>query len=73
MNLEEAETLARLGVEKAEGGAQRAQLLDTLAEILFLRGDPKGALETAQKAVEMDPGNPWYRRQVARFGGRIPA
>lgn len=66
-NLEEAESLARLGVEKAEGGVQRAELLDTLAEIRFLRGDRAGAVETALQAVEMDPGNPRYRRQVARF------
>jgi tetratricopeptide (TPR) repeat protein len=68
-NLEEAEALARLGVEKAEGGEHRAQVLDTLAEILFLRGDRKGALATARKAVEMDPGNPWYRKQVGRYAG----
>lgn len=69
VNLEEAEALARRGVEKSEGGAARAQVLDTLAEILFLRGDREAAAATAKQAVEMDPGNPWYRKQVARFTG----
>lgn len=70
VNLEEAEAFARRGVEISEGGAARAQVLDTLAEILFLRGDREEAVATAKQAVEMDPGNPWYRKQVGRFGGR---
>ncbi|HEX6852088.1 MAG TPA: hypothetical protein VF139_11875 [Candidatus Polarisedimenticolaceae bacterium] len=69
VNLAEAEAFARRGVEKSEGGAARAQVLDTLAEILFLRGDREGAAATARQAVEMDPANPWYRKQVARFAG----
>lgn len=67
VNLEEAETLARKGVELATDGDTRAMILDTVAEIRNARGDPKGAVESMDQALAADPGNEYYAKQKARF------
>jgi len=72
-NLGEAESLARRAVESMETGAEQANVMDTLAEILNLRGDTAGALEWIEKALALDPGNEYLQNQVKRFRGEEPA
>lgn len=63
-DLEEAERAARRAVELAPG---EADVFDTLAEVLFTRGEVKGAVSAIEKAIELDPGNVHYREQRLRF------
>ncbi len=67
VNLAEAEELARRGAELATDNEERAQILDTLAEIRLARGNPRGALVAARQAAVADPANADYQRQVDRF------
>ena len=43
------------------------QIVDTLAEIHYARGNLVQASQFAQKALSLDPKNPYLRDQVARF------
>ncbi len=70
-NLEEAEALSRRGVELAQPGAQRAMILDTVAEICNLRGDCGEAIELITRAISEDPENPHYSRQLDRFRAEL--
>lgn len=67
INLEEAESLARKGVELAEPGPSKAMILDTLAEICHARGKTGEALELMREAIAEAPAEEHYRRQVTRF------
>ncbi len=67
IDLERAEKLARRGVEIATDGSQKAAVLDTAAEICNLRGHPEEAVELARQAIESDPGNAYYQKQLERF------
>src|SRR5262245_46094459 len=52
VNLEEAERLARRGIDLAKPGAQKAQLLDTAAEICNLLGSCDDAVTLAEQAAK---------------------
>jgi hypothetical protein len=52
-----------------ETGWSEAAILDTLAEIHFLMGRADLALELADAAVALAPGEPYYREQRRRFAG----
>lgn len=67
INLDEAEKLARKGIELAEPGQQKANILDTLAEICNLSGSCGDAVEYARKAVAEAPDNEYFQNQVVRF------
>jgi tetratricopeptide (TPR) repeat protein len=67
VNLEEAEALARKGVELAKDDDRRAMILDTVAEIVNRRGDAAGAAALIQEAMELDPDNEHYTEQFERF------
>ena len=69
INLEQAEDLARRGVELAPEGEEKAMVLDTLAELVFLRGDENEAVALIRQAIEQSPDNEYYREQMVRFGG----
>lgn len=71
VNLEEAEALARKGVELSEPGAERAMILDTVAEICNARGKCDEAVGLMARAVEEDPDNEHYREQLERFEERV--
>lgn len=43
------------------------EVLDTLAEIQFARGEPAKALDLARKALTIDPQNAYLKRQEQRF------
>ncbi|MFH1277768.1 MAG: hypothetical protein ABIK65_05265 [Candidatus Eisenbacteria bacterium] len=67
INLKEAEALARRGVELAAPGKERANLLDTLAEICNVSGECEGAVKFIRMAIAEAPDNEHFRRQLARF------
>jgi len=67
VNLEEAEALARRGVELAPDNTARANLLDTLAEIVYLRGDAAQAAELIRQAVQANSTSQYLQNQLKRF------
>jgi tetratricopeptide (TPR) repeat protein len=67
VNLEEAEELSRRSVELAGDPGLKANCLDTLAELVNLRGDTAGALDLINQGLEIDPDNEYLQKQRARF------
>lgn len=67
VNLEEAEQLARRGVELADSGVQKALVLDTLAELCNVNGNCGESLDLIRMAIAEDPTNDYYARQEERF------
>jgi len=67
VNLPEAERLSRKSIELAKPGREKANNIDTLAEILNARGKTQEALEFSKKAATEDPSNKYFQEQVARF------
>jgi thioredoxin-related protein len=67
VNLKEADTMARKGVELAEPGTQKANVLDTLAEICNLTGSCEDAVELIRLAIAENPENEYFRKQLDRF------
>jgi tetratricopeptide (TPR) repeat protein len=54
--------------EKAvEMSPRSAGYIDTLAEIHFRKKDRTKALELMKKCAALEPGNPYYRKQLERF------
>ena len=73
VNLEEGERLARNAVELAEDGADKAMILDTLAEICNLRGSCKDAVLYIEMAIKSDPDRQYYKKQLTRFQKELAA
>lgn len=67
VNLAEAEELALRGVELADSDKQRADILDTAAELCALRGDSGEAVARIKRAIELDPDKEYLKEQLARF------
>lgn len=67
VNLEEAEDFSRRSIELAADSRAKANCLDTLAEIVNLRGDTAGALDLIKQALEIDPDNDYIKGQRTRF------
>jgi tetratricopeptide (TPR) repeat protein len=67
IHLDEAEAMARKGVDLAQKDEMRAMILDTLAEICNARGSHRDALSYIEQAIEADPKRPHYRKQRERF------
>lgn len=67
VNLKEAQELALKGVELADPGKARAQILDTAAEICNALGNCGQAIELIQVAIAEDADNEYYTEQLARF------
>ena len=67
VDMERAEKLARKGVELAEAGSQRAAILDTAAELCNALGHCDDAVSLTQQAIENDPQNEYYKKQLKRF------
>jgi tetratricopeptide (TPR) repeat protein len=66
-NLVEAEKLSRESIKLAKPGREKANCYDTLAEIVFARGNAKEALEMSQKSVAEDSTSKYFPTQVERF------
>jgi tetratricopeptide (TPR) repeat protein len=71
INLEEAGRLARRGVELETEPGSKANILDTLAQIGYERGDFHGALASIEEAIELLPSNTYLKTQRARFSELI--
>lgn len=66
-----AEDLARRAVRETE--RENPQLLDTLAEVHFARGDRARAVEVIEEAIRLAPDERYFREQRRRFTGERPA
>lgn len=73
VNLEEAETLARRGADLAEPGKEKAQILDTVAEICNARGDCRDAVTLIEQAIAEAPADAHYKKQLDRFQKLVAA
>jgi thioredoxin-like negative regulator of GroEL len=67
INLDEAEALARRGIELAAPGTEKANILDTLAEICNVKDDCANAVEYIRLAIAEDPENEYFQKQLHRF------
>jgi tetratricopeptide (TPR) repeat protein len=63
-DLDEALAHAKKAVELAP---KSAGYIDTLAEIHFRKKDRAKALELMKQCAALEPGNPYYRKQLERF------
>ncbi len=71
INLEEAEKYARKALEMAQPGIQKANILDTLAEIVNSSGNHQEALEYIRLAVAEQPENDYFQNQEKRFESQL--
>ena len=67
VNLKEAETLSRKSIELSQPGAEQANYLDTLAELVNLRGNTEEAAALIREALQMNPESRYLKDQLARF------
>lgn len=65
--LDAAEEYARKGVELAESEADKANILDTLAEICNEKGDCGEALDLIKAALKLNPESDYLQKQLVRF------
>ncbi len=66
-NLEEAKNLALQGVDIAEEDGQKANILDTAAEICLTMENCEEAVALMKRAVELSPDRNYYQTQLAKF------
>jgi len=66
-NLEEAEALALHGVEIAVTDNDKANILDTAAEICSARGNCEDAIARIKEAIALSPDREYYKDQLAKF------
>jgi thiol-disulfide isomerase/thioredoxin len=67
VNLIEAEEIARAAVEFADSNSDKANILDTAAEICNARGDCRDAVLLIQQAIELNPEREYFKKQLTRF------
>jgi len=66
-NFEGAKKLALYGVSIAPDDGQKANILDTAAEICNAMGDCTEAVELMRRAVELSPDRSYYQTQLTKF------
>lgn len=66
--LDAALELARRAVR--DTGRRQPNILDTLAEVHFQRGETEAAVSAIEEAMQLDPTESYYRGQRDRFLGR---
>jgi outer membrane protein assembly factor BamB len=57
----------RLALKAVELAPRAAPILDTLAEAYFVNKRYDDAIDAITQAISLDPNNPFYRAQLARF------
>ncbi|HPF69585.1 MAG TPA: tetratricopeptide repeat protein [Candidatus Krumholzibacteria bacterium] len=67
VNLAEAQEMALKAVDLAADDQERAEVLDTLAEICHALGNCDDAVAHMKRAIELQPDNGRYKEQLARF------
>ncbi len=65
--LEAAQRLAERAADRTS--YENPEILDTLAEVLFVRGDRDGAVEVIDQAIRITNGETYYVEQRRRFTG----
>jgi tetratricopeptide (TPR) repeat protein len=65
--LDKAEKWARKGVNLAAAGTEKANILDTLAEICAVKGDCGDSVDYIRLAIKEDPSNEYFQKQLVRF------
>ncbi len=68
MHLDEALTAAKLA---AEIEPENFEILDTLAEVHFRRGEVAEAIAAGERALALDPESSYLKEQLARFRGAV--
>jgi len=67
VNQEQALDWALRGAELAASDEDRAEILDTAAELCQALGNCDEAIATIKRAIELNPGRDYYKRQLAKF------
>ena len=67
VNMEEARKLALKGAALAGADGDKANILDTAAELAAALGDPASAVNLIKRCVELSPEREYYKEQLARF------
>jgi tetratricopeptide (TPR) repeat protein len=67
VNLAEAEDLIMKAVTLAETDGERANILDTAAEICNKRGNCEDAVARIKQAIELAPDKQYFKDQLVRF------
>jgi tetratricopeptide (TPR) repeat protein len=67
LNLDEAYGLALKGVELAGDDREKANILDTAAEIAFKLGKTEKAIELETEAVRLAPANEGFKKTLEKF------
>jgi len=67
VNLAEAEEIARAAVDLADTDADRANILDTVAEICNARGNCRDAVSLIEQAIGLNPESEYLRKQLEKF------
>lgn len=73
LGLPEAKTLAEKAVTLAPPGKEKAQILDTLAEICNVLSDCRQSVELMKQAIAEDPSDPYFKQQLERFESLLAA
>ncbi|MBI4389284.1 MAG: hypothetical protein HY580_03810, partial [Nitrospinae bacterium] len=68
-NLDQGLSLSMKTVEAFPG---RAEFIDTLSEIHFVRGETEKALESIKRAIDLSPEDNYYKQQLWRFKNAKP-
>jgi tetratricopeptide (TPR) repeat protein len=67
LNLDEAYELALKGADLAGEDADRANILDTAAQIAFKQGKTEKAIELETEAVRLAPGRDGFKKTLEKF------
>ena len=54
-------------VLSADDLSLKSYIIDTKAELLWIQGDIKGAIETIQEAIDIDPQSNYFKAQLDKF------
>ena len=55
-------------IEKViQSNPSRAKYIDTLAELLFAKGDIDGAVKNIKEVLRIEPDNSYYKQQLWKF------
>lgn len=71
INLEEAELCARVTIDLVYPGRYRAMIYNTVAGICEARGNIEEAARMMQSAVDQEPDNEFYSRELDRLRGLL--
>jgi len=69
INLDEAQIYAETAVRMSNPGKGKAQVLETLADILVAKDDTEGAIAILEQAEFEDPNNDKYSRKIEKLQG----